>query len=152
MSRAQQSPPPGMTQGRVMDFPGCRYPSFGIDGRIPVASLASGAPNEFIHEHLPNKQTRKLQGIVLVQVMIDTLGRGCCNRIQNFTKASEEDIRALALDQVVAKGMWQYVRPKSPYIQPVASSITLKLVFAGPGGYTADYLRMGKFKLATPKP
>lgn len=149
---AQQAPPPGTTQGSIIDYAGCKYPSFGIDGGVTPAGLANGTPDEFFHSQLPASSVRKLHGIVLVQVMIDTLGHGCCNRLQNFTKAGDADIRALQLEQVVPRGQWSYQRPKSRYVEPVASSITLRLVFDGRNGFTATYLRMGKFVPAAPKP
>lgn len=141
-----------MTQGSIIDYEGCKYPSFGIDGGVTPAGLASGTPDVFFHSQLSANSVRKLHGTLLVQVMIDTLGHGCCNRIQNFTKASDTDIRALQLEQIVPRGYWSYQRPKSRYMEPVASSITLRLVFVGRNGFMATYLRMGKFVPTVPKP
>jgi hypothetical protein len=151
-SRAQQGPPPGMTQGSIIDYTGCNYPSFAIDGGVTPAGLASGTPDEFFHGQLADKSVRKLRGILLVQVKIDTLGHGCCPRIQNFTKANDNEIRALQLDQVVQRGIWNYTRPQSKYREAVAASITLRLVFDSRSGFTANYLRIGKFVPLSPKP
>jgi hypothetical protein len=151
-SQAQQGPPPGMTQGSIIDYAGCKYPSFVIDGGTVPAGLASGTPDKFFHDQLTDKSVRKLRGILLVQVQIDTLGHGCCPRIQNMTKANDDEIRALQLDQVVQRGIWNYTRPQSKYREPVAASITLRLVFDGRNGFMANYLRIGKFIPATPKP
>lgn len=152
IAQGQQAPSPSMTRGSIIDYEGCNYPSFAIDGGVTPAGLASGTPDDFFHSQLPTSNVRKLHGILLVQVKIDTLGHGCCPRLQNFTKADDADIRALQLDQVVSRGSWSYVRPQSKYREPVAASITLRLVFDGRNGFTANYMRMGKFMPPTSKP
>jgi len=150
---AAQSLPAGMTQGKLIDYPACTHTSFAIDGGDPKAGLVTGTPDELLHRQLPEKATRRLHGILLIQVQIDTTGYTCCPRIQNFTSADNEDIRALALDQLINQAAWQFKQPPGPRAGRVAASnITLKAVFAGRDGYTVDYLRMGKFKLASPKP
>jgi len=151
-AQGQQAPSPGMTKGGIIDYDGCTYPSFAIDGGVTPAGLASGTPDDFFHSQLPPNSVRKLHGTLLVQVKIDTLGHGCCPRIQNFTKVDDAEIRALQLDQVVSRGSWSYIRPQSKYREPVAASITLRLVFDGRDGFTASYMRMGKFVPPASKP
>lgn len=141
-----------MIQGSIIDYEGCKYPSFAVDGGVTPAGLATGTPDEFFHHQLPVTSVRKLRGTLLVQVKIDTLGHGCCPRIQNFTKANDADIRALQFDQVVAQGNWSYIRPQSKYREPVAASITLRLIFEGRNGFTANYMRIGNFVPAVSKP
>jgi hypothetical protein len=141
-----------MTKGTIIDYEGCKYPSFAIDGGVTPAGLASGTPDEFFHSQLPAGSVRKLHGTLLIQVKIDTLGHGCCPRIQNFTKADDADIRALQLDQVVSRGSWSYIRPEGNYIKPVSASITLRLIFDGRNGFTANYMRIPKFVPPASKP
>lgn len=151
-AQGQQAPSPGMTQGSIIDYEGCKYPSFALDGGVTPAGLANGTPDDFFHSQLPGSSVHKLRGILLVQVKIDTLGHGCCPRIQNFTKAADADIRALQLDQIIARGSWSYIRPQSKYFEPVAASINLRLVFDGRNGFTANYMRLPKFVPPASKP
>ncbi len=149
---AQQAPP-GMVAGKIIDYPACTHTSFAIDGGDPIAGLATSTPNELLHNSLPDKITRKLRGVVLIQVQIDSTGTTCVPRIQNFTASDNDVVRALAFDQVISRASWQFHQKPGPRTGKVAaSSITLKVTFAGRDGYTADYLRMGKFRLATSKP
>lgn len=151
-AQGQQASSPGMTRGSIIDYEGCKYPSFAIDGGVTPAGLANGTPDDFFHSQLPASSVRKLRGILLVQVKIDTLGHGCCPRIQNLTKADDVDIRALQLDQIISRGSWSYIRPQSKYFEPVAASINLRLVFDGRNGFTASYMRMPKFVPPASKP
>ncbi|RZK32963.1 MAG: hypothetical protein EOO57_14260 [Hymenobacter sp.] len=141
LAAAAQRPPAGMTQGKIIDYPACTHTSFAIDGGEPPAGLVGSTPDELLHQGLPAKATRRLRGLLLIQVQIDSSGSACCPRIQNFTAADNEDIRALALDQLISHAAWQFKQTGPRTGRVAASSITLKVRFDARDGYTAEYYR-----------
>ncbi len=142
-----QTSPQKMTQGKIIDYKSCgvQPTSFCIDCGTPKAGLVGTSPDAFFHANLPEKSTRKLTGIILVQVQIDTTSQVCSPRIQNFTPSPNEQIQQLGLDQIIPKGHWQF-NPEptpNPRARMGATKLFIKFSFEGRDGYTVEYYRPG---------
>ena len=139
---AQQAPPSRAVAASIIDYETCTWTNFCLDCGTPAAGLANITPDAFVRAALPEKQTKKLKGTLLIQVMIDSLGRACCNRIQNFTSLSNQQIKKLALDKAIANASWQFVQTAPHTSRTAAARVMLRAKFDGPNGFTADYYRI----------
>ncbi|WP_143164286.1 hypothetical protein [Hymenobacter daecheongensis] len=98
--------------------------------------LGGVALTDYFRQQLPPLQVQALTGMVLLDLNLDAAGVVCCRIIDNLTDQPHAQIRALHLDQVVARmPAWRPVRVDG---RSVSSSTALRLVFRGQQGVKAE--------------
>jgi hypothetical protein len=123
-------------EASVIRYPVCSQDVACLECAVPPVQVGNLSLSSYFQQALPSPQTRALTGIVLVHVDLDANGTPCCRLVQNYTSSAHAQVQALCLDRAVA-GMprWKPVRQDG---RTVSSSTSLRLVFAGPAGLSAE--------------
>ena len=123
-------------EASVIRYPACNQEVTCLECAVPPMQVGTLSLTKYFQQALPLPQTRALTGTVLVHVNLDANGTPCCRLVQNYTGSPHTQVQKLYLDRVVA-GMprWKPVRQDG---RAVSSSTSLRLVFAGSAGLTAE--------------
>jgi hypothetical protein len=123
-------------EASVIRYPTCNQEVSCLECAVPPVQVSTLSLTKYFQQALPLPQTRALTGIVLIHINLDPNGTPCCRLVQNYTASPHAQVQALYLNRVVA-GMprWKPVRQDG---RAVSSSTSLRLVFAGAAGISAE--------------
>lgn len=121
---------------RLIRYPGCAEEITCLECATVPEQLGGVSLTDYFRQQLPPLQVQALTGMVLLDLNLNAAGGVCCRIIDNLTDQPHAQIKALHLDQVVARmPAWPSARQGQ---KAVSSSTTLRLVFDGAHGLRAE--------------
>lgn len=121
---------------RLIRYAGCVDEPACLECATVPEQLGGVSLTAYFRQQLPPLQVQALTGMVLLHLNLDAAGGVCCRIVDNLTDQPHAQIKALHLDQVVARmPAWPPAR-QGP--GAVSSSTVLRLVFDGAQGLRAE--------------